>query len=140
MAKNHGRLHAGELVLGVGVQDQRDGQSDVFRSSADHYRFAFGLDVDPLQHLDDAERGARHEAVHVQAQLADVGDVEAIHVFSRIDRIANVPLVYVVRYRQLDQNCIHGVIGVQLLDFTDQFRLGYAAREIYRFACYACKV
>jgi hypothetical protein len=124
VAQDHRRFHPRQLVSVVRMQDHRHREPHVLRPAADHDVFAGRLDVGSLQELDHAQSRGGDERVHVEGELPDVLDMEAVDVLAGVHRVADVPLAHAFRDRQLDQNTVDFGVLVVLLDLRDDLLFG----------------
>ena len=72
-----------------------------------------------------AQGGAGHEARRIaEGEFGDVHRVEAVHVLGGVQGEDDSALVNVPRRGGLDQDTIHGRVGVELRDEVEQRGLG----------------
>ena len=65
-------------------------------------------------------RGVHGRSRRALAQAADVVRVEAVDVFVRVNAFQHLDVIDAGRQRQLDQNAVDFLIGVQLVDQRQQ--------------------
>ena len=90
---------------------------------------ALGLDLVLGEHPHDPEWRARHEPRAAEVEAAGVHRVEPVDVLRGIDRLDHLGLVEVGRQRQLDEDPVDGVVGVQLGEELKELVLRRVRRE-----------
>ena len=99
---------------GVLVQQQHGGWFAYQIAAAHHHRvFPCNGDAAALQNLDDSRRGAGRQRRPARLQAARVYRVEAVHVLGRGDGIEQGFRIDVGGQRQLDENAVNLVAGVE---------------------------
>ena len=86
-------------------------------------RAPFDLDLVLVEHPHDPERRARDERRPAEVEPAGVDRVDAVDVLRGVDRLDHAVLVDVVGQRQLDEDAVDVVVGVQLGDAREQLVL-----------------
>ena len=121
MADGHG---------GVAFEQQGGHRLADDRRAADHHRVATG-DLDPLtlEELDDARWGGRSEGLLPEPEPPDVVRREAVHVLGRAHVLEDLAFREASRQRELDQEAVHRVVGVERLDGGDHLRRARVVRE-----------
>ena len=108
---------------GVGVhQQQRHGLADDVAAADDHGVCAFDGNCAAAQNFHHAKRSARDEAGATLDELADVDGMKAVDVLGGIDGFENFLGVDLRRKRELHENAVDVVAGVEFADDGEQLR------------------
>ena len=97
-------------------QQMRNGLAHDVRPPHDDGTRSLGLDPVLGEHPHDPERRGGHEPGTAEIQAARVHRMEPVDVLGRIDRLDRLRLVDVCRERQLYEETVDGVVGVQTGD------------------------
>ena len=81
---------------------------------------------------DDPSRRARTQARRALAQTTHVIRVEAVNVFVRRNALEDFDIINAGGKRQLNQDAINSLIGIQRVDKFQQLRFAGGFREIVR--------
>jgi hypothetical protein len=99
--------------------------------AADHHRvLAARLAKLRLQQVQAAERRARHQRVEAGRQPPGVERVEAVDVLGRVDRGDHPRGVDLRRQRQLDEDAVDALVGVELRDQVEQLGLAVVSGSL----------
>ncbi|MCY1365305.1 hypothetical protein D9M69_521450 [compost metagenome] len=95
-------------------------------AAPDHHRvFALELVADALQHLHAAVGRAGPETGHAGHERACAGDVEAVDVLGRRDRLDDLLRLNVRGQRKLHQDAVDGGVGIECIHARKQCCLGH---------------
>ena len=109
---------------GVRVQEQAGERPADQDRAADHHRLrALRLDPGVAEELHHALRRARHQARAALGEQSGASGGQPVDVLPRVDRGDHRVLVDLLGERQLDQDPVHLVVGVQLADQGEQLVL-----------------
>ena len=109
---------------GVAVQKEfRDRKSDDLAAADNYGAFSLDLHIGFLQHSDYALRCTWNSARLFHPKRCHIERVETVDVLILGNGCDNLILTDVVRQRQLNQDTIHGIISIQLIDKPEKLRL-----------------
>ena len=106
----------------------RSSQSHNLAATDHHGPFAGNFHPRLVQHPDDAFRGTRNRAGLFHPQRRHVQRMESVHVFFFVDGGNDAVFVDVIRQRQLHQDAVHALIGIQVSNQRQQFLFGNGSR------------
>ena len=110
-------------------QEQRDRLADDV-AAADHDRVrALELDAVLVEEREHPERRPGHVRGGAREQQPGIDGMEAVDVLDRIDGADDAALVDLRGQRQLDEDAVDRVVGVQLGDEVEQLALGRLLRQ-----------
>ena len=114
---------------GIAVKQELGNRKSDNLAAADH-DCPLSLDFHAclIQHSDNAFRGARHGARLLLPEGCDIERMEAVNVLVLGNRGNDLVLGNMVRQRQLDENAVHAVIGIETGDEIKEFSLGDVSR------------
>ena len=122
VADRHGRVALEEEMRHRLADDRRAADHDGAR--------ALERDLVLVEHPHDAERRARDERRPAEVEAAGVDRVDPVDVLLRRDRLDDPVLVEVVRQRELDEEPVDRVVGVERRDRREHVLLGRVRREL----------
>src|ERR1700723_2340844 len=102
-------------------QEEGHGLADDIAAAEDGGVRAFDLNFAAAQDFHHAERGAGDEIGTTGDEAADVEGMEAVDVFRRIDCFEDFLSVNLRGKRQLDENAVDIVAGIQIFDGGEKF-------------------
>ena len=121
VARRHGRVR--------GEQQLRHRLPDDAGASDDDGVGAAQLDLVLLEHAHDAERRAGDECGPAEIEPGGVDGMDPVDVLRRVDRLDHGCLVDVAGERQLDEQAVHAVVGVELRDEREHVLLARVGRN-----------
>ena len=110
-------------------QLQRQRTADDVRGADDHGLGALGIQAVGVEQRHHAPRRAGPQAGVAKRELAYVERMETVDVLGRIDPARDGVLVHVRRKRQLDQDAVDLVVGIELVDQREQAFLVRPVRQ-----------
>ena len=93
------------------------------RTSEDDTLLTAGLDIVALQQGDDAEGRSRDEARQTDGHASHVDGMETIHILTIVDSLNNLLLVDVLGQGQLNDETIHILVLIELINTSQQLGL-----------------
>ena len=109
----------------------RDGLADDRGAADDDGARIAQRDLVLREHAHDPERRARDERRPAEVEAAGVHRVQPVDVLRGIDRLDHLRLVEVVGQRQLDEDPVDGVVGIQVGEQREQLLLGRLGRQAH---------